>query len=170
MSFEDEHEEEFKSKSQIKREMQALNKTGEKLVNLSAAALDKIPLDNELRTAVDLARNINKKKDGYRRQLQFIGKLLRSRDMGPIDDGLLKLQNHHQLANAKFHKIEELRDKLIAGGDEVIQSTLEEYPWLERQKLRQLLRQVNKEAQQEKPPAAARELFKYLKAELDKEQ
>lgn len=168
MNAEEEHDE-FKSKSQIKREMHELKKIGEKLVNMGSAALAKIPLDDELGAAIDLARNINKKKDGYRRQLQFIGKLMRSRDMEPIEAALKKLQMHHQESNAKFHHLEQLRDNLINGGDAEIQATLEQYPWLERQKLRQLLRQAKKEQDLEKPPAAARELFKYLKSELNKE-
>lgn len=173
MSFDDEQfgedAEEFKSKSQIKREMHAIQKLGEELVNLSAAALAKIPMDDELQKAINLARDINKKKEGYRRQLQFVGKLLRSRDLDAIKDGIHKLQNHHQLANAKFHGLEQLRDKLLAGGDDEIQSILEKHPQLERQKLRQLVRQANKEQQQNKAPAAARELFKYLRSEIDKD-
>ena len=166
----EEEQDDYKSKSQIKREMLELRKMGETLVHLGAAALAKIPLDDELGAAIDLARNINKKKDGYRRQLQLIGKMLRSRDVQPIQLALQKLKSHHQESTTKFHKLEKLRDKLINGGDDEIQATLEQYPWLERQKLRQLLRQVKKEQDLDKPPAAARELFKYLKSELDKEQ
>ncbi|UAA39112.1 ribosome-associated protein [Paraneptunicella aestuarii] len=172
MSFDEEHDElneELKSKSQLKREMHAIQKIGEELVNLGSAALAKIPLDEELSKAIILARDINKKKEGYRRQLQFIGKLLRSRDLDPINDALNKLKNHHQLANVRFHKLEILRDKLLSEGDSAIQATLEEHPGLERQKLRQFLRQAKKEQEQGKPPTAARELFKYLRSELDKE-
>lgn len=169
MNAEEDHDD-HKSKSQIKREVHELNKIGEKLVNLGAAALAKIPLDDELREAIELARNINKKKNGYRRQLLFIGKALRNRDVEPIKAALQKLQMHHLENTTKFHHLEQLRDKLIGGDDADIQATLEQYPWLERQKLRQLLRQVKKEQDLEKPPAAARELFQYLKSELDKEQ
>ncbi|MCY7297338.1 ribosome biogenesis factor YjgA [Alteromonas sp. a30] len=170
MNAEEDYGDEHVSKTQIKQEAQEIKKLGEKLVNLGDAALAKIPLDDEVRTAVELARNINKKKNGYRRQLQFIGKLLRKRDLTEIEEGLLKLQMHHQQNTAQFHELELLRDKLIAEGDKAIQETLETYPGLERQKLRQLLRQIEKEKQQEKPPAAARELFQYLKSETQKDQ
>lgn len=170
MKAEEEFEDDYKSKTEIKQEAQEIKKIGEKLVNLGEAALAKMPLDDHVREAIVLARNINKKKDGYRRQLQFIGKLLRKIDLAPLESALLELQMHHQVNNAKFHELELLRDKLINGGDAEIQNTLDAYPFLERQKLRQLLRQVAKEKKLEKPPAAARELFKYLKSEIDQNQ
>lgn len=95
--------------------------------------------------------------------------MLRNRDTQPIEDGLNKLRTHNQQSTSKFHHLEQLRDKLLGGGDEVIQSTIEEHPLLERQKLRQFLRQAKKEQDLDKPPVAARELFQYLKSELDKE-
>jgi len=162
MNAEEEHDD-FKSKSQIKREMQEIKKIGEKLVNLGAA-LKQIPIDDEVTAAIELARKINKKKDGYRRQLLFIGKLLRTRDLEPIEQAL-----QHQQNTAKFHQLETLRDKLLGGGDTEIQEVLETYPFLERQKLRQLLRTAQKEQSQNKPPAAARELFQYLKSEIGQE-
>lgn len=167
MNAEEEHDD-YKSKSQVKREMQEIKKIGDKLVNLGAA-LKQVPIDDELAAAIELARRINKKKDGYRRQLLFIGKLLRVRDLDPIEQALKQLEMHHQQNTAKFHQLEMLRDKLLGGGDAEIQETLEEYPFLERQKLRQLLRTAQKEQSQNKPPAAARELFQYLKAEIGQE-
>lgn len=170
MNADEDYDDEYVSKTQIKQEAQEIKKLGEKLVNLGEAALAKIPLDDEVKAAVELARNINKKKNGYRRQLQFIGKLLRKRDITEIEQGLLKLQMHHQQNNTKFHELEQLRDKLISEGDKAIQEVLESHPLLERQKLRQLLRQIEKEKQLEKPPAAARELFQYLKSETQQDQ
>ncbi|MCV2885767.1 ribosome-associated protein [Aestuariibacter sp. AA17] len=159
----DQQEPEFKSKTQIKQEAHALQKLGEELVKLGSAALAKIPMDDELEEAVELARKINKKKDGYRRQLQFIGKLLRQRDVAPIEQALAELQASSQLANKAFHKIEQTRDTLLTQGDDAIQPLLVEYPDLDRQKLRQLVRMAKKQKEQNKPPKAARELFQYLK-------
>jgi len=167
MNAEQEHDD-YKSKSQVKREMQEIKKIGEKLVNLGTG-LKQVPIDDELAAAIELARKINKKKDGYRRQLLFIGKLLRARDIDPIEEALKQLEMHHQQNTAKFHQLEVLRDKLLGGGDTEIQETLEAYPFLERQKLRQLLRTAQKQQSQNKPPSAARELFQYLKAEIGKE-
>lgn len=156
-------ESEYKSKTQIKQEMLALQKLGQELVNLGEAALKKMPMDDELEDAVMLARRINRKKDGFRRQLQFIGKLLRTRDVEPIEIALNELRNTHQRANQQFHKLEKTRDDLIARGDDAINELLGENPDLDRQKLRQLVRQANKEKQQNKPPKASREIFQYIK-------
>ncbi|GAA0374178.1 ribosome biogenesis factor YjgA [Bowmanella denitrificans] len=159
----DDQEFDSKSKTQLKNEMQDLQKLGEKLVGLGPAALDKIPMDQELSDAVKLAKRIDRKKEGYRRQLQFIGKLMRNRDVEPIQQAIDLLENKHQQATAQFHKLERLRDDIVARGDEAIDQVMERYPTLERQKLRQLSRQAQKEQQQNKPPKAAREIFQYLR-------
>lgn len=159
----EDQEPEFKSKTQLKQESQAIQKLGESLVDLGAAALAKIPLDNELAEAILLARKINRKKDGFRRQLQLIGKMMRHRDCEPIQAALDQLQMSHQLQTQKFHHIEQARDRILNQGDDAINSLLTEYPDLDRQKLRQLYRQANKQKEQNKPSKAAREIFQYLK-------
>ena len=72
----------YVSKSEIKRDAEELKKLGIELVNLSKNEIVKIPLDEDLLYAIELAQKI--KKEGYRRQIQYIGKLLRSRDIEPI--------------------------------------------------------------------------------------
>ena len=155
-----------KSKTQLKNEMLALRKIGVVLVDLGQASLLKIPLDDELREAVMLARRINRKKDGFRRQLALIGKMMRSRDIQPIEHALMLIQSSHHKAVSKFHKLEALRDDLLARGDEAINNIVAEHAQLDRQKLRQLNRQAAKEAAENKPPRACRELFTYLKEQL----
>ncbi|MDU0353102.1 ribosome biogenesis factor YjgA [Paraglaciecola aquimarina] len=162
-SFDIEEEVEFLSKTQIKAQAEELQKLGTSLVHLGPSALAKIPMDAELLEAVMLARKILRKKEGYRRQLQLIGKLMRSRDVTPIEQALLTIKSSHKKATNAFHKIEELRDKIITEGDSKIESTLVEYPLLDRQKLRQLFRQAQKQQADNKAPKASREMFKYLK-------
>ncbi|MGL5726341.1 MAG: ribosome biogenesis factor YjgA, partial [Plesiomonas sp.] len=70
------------SKSEIKRDAEALKVLGQELISLGRQALSRIPLDDELRVEIELAQKI--KKEGLRRQVQFIGKMLRSRDVEPI--------------------------------------------------------------------------------------
>ena len=165
--FEFDHDEpEFKSKTQLKNESQELRKLGEKLIGLGAAALAKIPMDDELEEAVELARKINKKKDGYRRQLQFVGKLMRTRDVTPIEQALAEIEASHIRGNQAFHKLENARDDLLNRGDDAINDLLNEHPHLDRQKLRQLVRSANKQKEQNKPPKSAREIFQYLKQEI----
>lgn len=158
-----EPEEELISKSELKRQSKDLQKLGESLVNLTPAHFATIPLDEELQESLEIARIINKKKDGYRRQLQFIGKLLRHRDTADIELALAKLTHHHQANNAAFHALEQARDDVIEQGDPAIQALIEKYPELDRQKLRQFQRQVKKEREKNAAPKAYRELFQYLK-------
>ncbi len=162
----DDQEDEFKSKTQLKNEMLAIQKLGEQLVTLGPAALAKMPLDDELADAIALARRIDKKKEGYRRQLQLIGKLMRHRDNQPIKHALEQLQMSHRQATNQFHHIEQARDTVLKQGDRGINALLAEHPDLDRQKLRQLYRQANKQQQENKPPKAAREIFQYLKQML----
>lgn len=161
-NFDIDEDTELLSKTQLKAQMLDLQKLGTSLVSLSTAELAKIPMDSDLLDAIMLARKILRKKEGYRRQLQLIGKLMRHRDVTPIEQALLNIKSSHKKANNAFHKIELLRDDIIANGDSSIEATIEDYPLLERQKVRQLVRQAKKQQADNKPPKASRELFKYL--------
>lgn len=154
------------SKTELKRQSAVRQQIGEQLVNLSDAHLVSIPMDDELTEAISIARKINRKKDGFRRQLQFIGKLMRSRDLTNINEALAKLQHKHQAQNARFHLLEKARDAIADKGDSAIQDLLSEHPQLERQKLRQFHRAISKERAKNAPPKAYRELFQYLKSHL----
>ena len=154
------------SKSEIKRDAEALKDLGAELVDLGKNALDKIPLDADLRAAVELAQRI--KKEGRRRQLQLIGKMLRQRDPEPIQIALDKLNNRHNQQVALFHKLEQIRDRLLDEGDDAISLVLELYPQADRQQLRSLIRNAKKEKATNKPPKSARQIFQYLR-ELSEE-
>lgn len=149
----------YVSKSEIKRDAEALKKVGIELVNLSHNELAKIPLDDDLLYAIELAQKI--KKEGYRRQIQYIGKLLRNRDMAPISQALDKLKNRHDQQIATIHKLEQLRDELIATGD--AQVIIELYPTADRQQLRTLARLAKKEQASNKPAKTAKQIFHYLR-------
>ncbi|WP_371193992.1 ribosome biogenesis factor YjgA [Glaciecola sp. SC05] len=158
--------EEFSSKTQLKLASEELKKLGLELVGLTKGELQKTPLDDELKHALEVAAKINRKKEGFRRQIQLIGKLLRQRDVAPIKLALDKLRNDHTHTVKIFHELEKARDEMIREGNDGVQAVMEKHPQLDRQKLRQLVRTAAKEAKENKPPAASRELFKYLKAEL----
>ncbi|MGV7962965.1 ribosome biogenesis factor YjgA [Photorhabdus tasmaniensis] len=149
------------SKSEIKRDAEALKKLGAELVDLSKNALERIPLDEDLLAAIELAQKI--KREGRRRQLQLIGKMLRARDVEPITIALDKLKNRHNQQTALFHKLEELRNKLIDGNDDVIDEVVELFPQTDRQQLRTLIRNAKKEKAANKPPKSYRQIFQYLK-------
>lgn len=158
-----EHDDDLVSKSELKRVAEAQQRLGEQLVALSEGKLAKIPLDEELLDAIHLAQRIRNTREGSRRQLQLIGKMMRHRDTAPIEQALAELEDAHNEQSALFHQLEKYRDSILARGDEAIQQFIDSYPNADRQKLRQFYRQANKQAQQGKSPAAARELFKYLR-------
>lgn len=151
------------SKSQIKREAEELKLIGRELVGLNKKQLTKIPGSESLFHAISVAHKIIGKHEALRRQIQYIGKVLRNEDIEAITAALDKLNNKHQQLTHASQKLETLRDELIEQGDPKINTLLEEFPQLERQKLRQLIRQANKEKKLEKPAKAAKELFAYLK-------
>ena len=145
------------SKSEIIRDAEELKRN----VDLGKNALDKIPLDADLRAAIELAQRI--KMEGRRRQLQLIGKMLRQRDVEPIRQALDKLKNRHNQQVVLFHKLENLRDRLIDQGDDAIAEVLNLWPDADRQQLRTLIRNAKKEKEGNKPPKSARQIFQYLR-------
>lgn len=148
------------SKSEIKRDAEELKRLAQKLL-IWGNALDKIPLDADLRAAIELAQRI--KMEGRRRQLQLIGKMLRQRDVEPIRQALDKLKNRHNQQVVLFHKLENLRDRLIEQGDDAIAEVLNLWPDADRQQLRTLIRNAKKEKEGNKPPKSARQIFQYLR-------
>jgi ribosome-associated protein len=154
------------SKSQLKRESEALQTLGEELVELPANKLQKIPMPEELAEAVALARKITA-RGGRKRQLQYIGKLMRKIDAEPIQQAMDTLRKEHLYENARLHKLEQWRDRLIAEGDGALAELLEQQPHVDRQHLRQLMRNAQMEAKKNKPPKSARELFRYLREMLE---
>ena len=161
--WEDEDQEEiiWVSKSEIKRDAEDLKQLGEKLVNLTKANLTKVPLDDSLKDAIELAQRLQ--KEARRRQLQYIGKLLRSIDAEPIREALEKIENKHNQQQAMLHKLEILRDELVAKGDVALTDLLNEHPSADRQHLRNLIRAAQKEKEQNKQSKAYREIYQILK-------
>lgn len=159
--WEEEEEIIWVSKTEMKEDMEALQKLGEELVELKPAVLDRFPISEDLREAIDNAQRF--KNEAKRRQLQYIGKLMRHLDPEPIQAELDKVRNKHNQATAHLHKMEQLRDKIIEEVDPAINELLETHPTADRQRLRQLARQAKKEKQTNKPPKASREIFQILK-------
>lgn len=151
------------NKSQIKREMAALHDMALQLVELTDGATKKMPIDDQLLESVQLARRIRHTREGYRRQLQRVTKLLRGSDYQAIEAALANLKRSGEQENARFHALERWRDRILTDGDDAVQAFIEEHPSADRQKLRQLVRKTQKEQAENKPPAAYRELFKYLR-------
>ena len=158
----DESPETNKSRSQLKREMILLQKTGERLVALSRDQIKAIKMPDNLRAAVLSAKNI-KSHGARKRQLQFIGSLMRKVDVKPIDDALYEIDRGRSIEDYGFHKIETWRNDLVRGIDIPIEEIVESFPEADRQKLRNLTRIARKEFNEGGAPKASRALFKYIK-------
>lgn len=153
------------SRSARKREAEGLQDLGEALVALAPERLREIPLTEELAEAIRLAQRI-KAHGGRRRQLQLIGKLMRQIDPTPIRDALARLENRSAAAIAEHHQAERWRERLLAESDTALTEFLDQYPAADRQQLRQLLRTARHEQAQDKPPRAARELFRLIRSTI----
>jgi len=158
-------EENLISRSQIKREVQQLYDLGERLAQLPTSKLDSLELPEALRSAINDYQRFTA-RGAMKRQLQYIGKVMRNVDPEPIQQGLERLQNKDNQQVAYFHRLEKWRDRLISEGDDALAALIEIAPEIDRQQLRQVIRNAQKEAQQGKPPKSARAIFKYLKEQI----
>jgi ribosome-associated protein len=151
-----------KSKSQIKRELHALQDLGERLTTLKPDVLAKLPLTDALQRALAEAPK-HKAHIARKRHLQYIGKLMREQDIEAIVGLIDQLDSSTREYNERFHALERWRDRLIEGSDTALESFVVEYPDTDRQHLRGLIRHAQHEAAHNKPPAAARKVFKYIR-------
>jgi ribosome-associated protein len=151
------------SRSQLKREVQALQRLGEELVTLPESQLAAMPLPEKLRDAVEFARSITS-HGALKRQRQYIGKLMRNVDPEPIRARLDEFRNTDRLAKSRFQQTERWRDRLIAEGDTALTEFLNQCPNADRQQLRQLMRAAVEEAHSNQPPRHARALFRYIQS------
>ena len=163
----DDWDDDYVSKSELKREATALQKLGEELVNLKPAELDRVPLDEDLIDAIETGHKLKGKHEAFRRHLQYIGKLMRNRNVEDIKAVLDQIRSRNNSTNTRLHKLEKWRDRLLSEGDEAINAVLAECHTLERQKLRQLINKAKKEQAANQPPAAFCELFKYLREHFE---
>lgn len=155
--------EEGPSKSARKREMTARQALGEALCALSPRELSKIPIEDEdLLAAIEQASRI-KHHSALRRHRQYIGKLMRRIDPEPLQKALDALYQSRQEETRVFQDLEVLRDTLIQEGDKALGDLLNKHPEADRQQLRHLIREAQREAAANKPPAASRRLFRYLR-------
>ena len=152
------------SRSQKKREVEALQDLGNQLVTLPEAQLKRMDLPDELRAAVVACRKITQ-NGALRRQKQFIGKLMRSIDAAPIRAKLDAFKGVNVAETAKLHQAERWRERLLAGQDAMTEF-LNTYPGADATRLRQLVRAALDETAKNKPPRAFRELFQLIRESM----
>ncbi len=150
-----------KSRTQKKKEDRALQRLGEDLLALSTEQLAAIEMPEELTEAVALGRRTTR-HGARRRQLQYIGALMRKIDVAPIRKALDSIrQGDHQKVR-QFQKVEGWRDALKEGDLSVVEGILAECPQMDRQHLMQLVRNARKADNTAKATRASRQLFRYL--------
>ncbi|MDP1952425.1 MAG: ribosome biogenesis factor YjgA [Betaproteobacteria bacterium] len=149
------------SKSARKRDMLALQELGVELVGLNAQQLATMQLPEALLEAVQEAQRLNK-HEAKRRQMQFIGRLMRDLDAVPIRERLEQWKGKGREHTAQLHAIERWRDELLTG-DQALERFLGQYPGADSQQLRTLIRNARRERGAALPPKSYRELFRVLR-------
>lgn len=161
------------SKTDLKRESAELQALGEALLELRGSAFDKLALEDRLRDAIVEARRITN-FEGKRRQMQFIGKLMRLQAPEVLDAIRTALDEQDRpsaQATAALHETEQWRDRLIAD-DDALGAWIETHPATDAQQMRALIRQARKDHKPGAPGEAARqgrayrELFQMLREHL----
>jgi ribosome-associated protein len=150
------------SKTQRKKDMHALQEIGEQLVELDPKKLAEFDLPEILLDAIRMARPMNK-HGARRRQMQYIGKLMRTIDVLPVQQ---KLDSWHQVSlhqTARLHQLERWRERLLSD-EHALTEFAQKYPQADLQHLRLLIRNAQKEKAADKPPKSFRLLFQALQA------
>jgi len=153
------------SKSQLKREMTALQKLGEALVDAPRDRVKKVPMPEDVLEAILECQQISS-HEGRRRQLQFVGKKMRTlteEETAIIQKTVDGWRGTSKSEAAALHAIERQRERLLAD-DNALTDLCAQHPILNVQQLRTLIRNARKEQAENKPPKAYREIFQILKS------
>ncbi len=156
---------ELKSKSQKKRDAEALKKIGVELVALSMDKLDQLPLSDDLRRAIIEAKAL-KSHGAVKRQAQLIGKFMRSAEYDAIIEAYADLKAEDSSQTARFHAVEHWRQRLLEEGKDALTELIQAYPSIEVQPLRQLIKKAVEEQSKQQSTGASKALFRYLRPYL----
>ena len=132
------------SRSEFKRDAQEVHRLAEALIELKPTEYKKLALDEDMRAHLDLARRIDA-HIAKKRQILFVAKQLRKRPeiLDELFAAVDKPKSEQKRATAKMHRLETLRDRLIADGDTALTPLLQQHPQADRQTLRTLVRQAS---------------------------
>lgn len=151
----------YVSKTKRKQAMNELQDMGGELVKLGNSRLAELNLPEELLTAVLDAKRITS-NGATRRQIQYIGRLMRDIDPAPIKAKLDAWSGNSKAEAARFHRLERWRERLLTD-ESALSEFIDEYPAADAQQIRSLIRNARKETEANKPPKSSRALFKLLK-------
>lgn len=149
------------SKSQKKRDAHALQDIGTQLVALSAEQLKRIDMPDTLRIAIAEAQR-TRSHEGLRRQMQYVGKVMRGVDTAPLIEALDVIRGLSAEAIAREHMLERMRERLMAD-EQVLGDIAAQWPGADLTRLRTLRRNALREREQNRPPRAFREIFRELR-------
>jgi len=154
------------SRNELKKQMQDLQELGEAVASLPVDRLDKLKIDERLRDAIDELRR-TRSFEGKRRQIQYIGKLMKHEDPEPLREAVASFRVGSATDTLALHQAEYWRDQLLAG-DDALASWVKEYPATDVQQLRSLVRAARKEKLEpgERRGRAYRDLFKLVKEQM----
>lgn len=159
---EDEDAEEGPSRSELKRQMLALQALGERLLVLKEAQWESLGFSETMLEALRESKRI-KSHNAMRRHVRRLGKLLSKEDITKVEQLFQHTDNQAREERQRFHRLEQWRDRLVQGDENTLSNLLDICPKADRQRLRQLIRNSKKELELSKPPASQRKLFKYLR-------
>lgn len=162
-----ENDSEFVSRTKKKQHVEELQKLGGALVNLPPVQLASLALPDALLQAVLDAQRITS-HEARRRQIQYIGKVMRKVDPEPVRAALAAVAGKSAAARAQQRRLESWRERLI-GDDEALTAFAGEHAGADLQALRTLIRNARKEIAESKPPRAQRELFRFIREFNDSE-
>lgn len=152
------------SRTQLKKESDALQKLGEELLTLPDSRLNALDMPETLRIALREAKKITA-HGGRRRQLQYIGKLMRQVEPEPFEEAVAAFKLGHAQDQLRLHQLELVRTELIAS-DDALQTYISEHPGVDVQQLRSLVRSARKDAAanpESRSGRGFRELYQFLK-------
>ena len=154
------------SRNELKKQMQDLQELGEAVAALPADRLDKLKIAERLRDAIAELRR-TRSFEGKRRQLQYIGKLMKAEDPEPLREAVASFRVGSATDTLALHQAEYWRDQLLAG-DDALANWITEYPATDVQQLRSLVRSARKEKLEpgERRGRAYRDLFKLVKEQM----
>ena len=148
------------NKTQIKKEIRVLNDLGKELIQMPESALKNIPLSDAMRLAIADGKRFS--RGALQRQLRRIATMMQHEDIDAIQLELQRQKQPSKQQTAEFHQLEQWRDRLIAGDEKLLTDLIDQFDSIDRQYIRQLLRNAAQEVAHKKPPKSARALFKYL--------
>lgn len=150
------------SKSEKKRELKTVQALAQEIVDLSPGDLNSLTLDDKIRREVDLARKVTA-HNAKRRQIMYLSKLLNGVDLPTLRKEMANIKNGKNADNERFHELEQLRDLLLTGKNEVVDLVVARFPHADAKELAKLQGQATREQPLAAKTAAARVLFRYLR-------